>query len=172
MENEEKLELETELRVYEVGYLLLPFIQEADLATQTALIKEQIAKAGGAVFSDEDPRLITLAYPMFKMVSNKKTKFENAYFGWVKFDGDPKTVAEIKKSIEALENVLRFTIIKTIRENTLIKKPSYGSKPIAKPIMKEKEPAIVGVGEKKEEAPKEVVNEVELDKELEGLVIE
>ena len=172
MENEEKLELETELRVYEVGYLLLPFIQEADLATQTALIKEQIAKAGGAVFSDEDPRLITLAYPMFKMVSNKKTKFENAYFGWVKFDGDPKTVAEIKKSIEALENVLRFTIIKTIRENTLIKKPSYGGKPIAKPVMKEKEPAVVGVGAPKEEAPKEAVNEVELDKELEGLVIE
>ena len=163
MENEENLELEPELRVYEVGYLLLPFVQEADLATQVGLIKEQIAKAGGTVFSDEDPRLITLAYPMFKVFSNKKTKFENAYFGWVKFDGDPKTVATIKKSIEALENVLRFTIIKTIRENTLIKRPSFNSKPIAKVAVKD---------ETKEETPKEIVNEVELDKELEGLVIE
>jgi ribosomal protein S6 len=166
MENEENLELETELRVYEVGYLLLPYVQEGDLAAQVGLIKEQIAKAGGTVFSDEDPRLITLAYPMFKVFSNKKTKFENAYFGWVKFDGDPKTVAAIKKSIEGLQNVLRFTIIKTIRENTLIKKPSYAGKPIAKPVMKEK-PAEVA-----EEAPKEVVNEVELDKEIENLIIE
>jgi ribosomal protein S6 len=163
MENEEKQELDTELRVYEVGYLLLPYAEGENLAAQVGLIKEQIAKAGGTVFSDEDPRLITLAYPMFKVFSNKKTKFENAYFGWVKFDGDPKTVATIKKSIEALENVLRFTIIKTIRENTLIRKPSFNSKPIAKPVMKE---------EVKEEAPKEVVNEVELDKEIEGLIIE
>jgi len=170
MENEEKMELETELRVYEVGYLLLPYIQEADLAAQVALIKEQIAKAGGTVFSDEDPRLITLAYPMFKVFSNKKTKFENAYFGWVKFDGDPKTVAAIKKSIEALANVLRFTIIKTIRENTLIRKPSFNAKPIAKPIMKDKEPAPADTA--KEEAPKAEVNEVELDKEIEGLIIE
>ena len=163
MENDEQKDLETELRVYEVGYLLLPYVQEGDLSAQVGHIKEYIANAGGTVFSEEHPRLITLAYPMFKIFSNKKTKFENGYFGWVKFDGDPKTVAQIKKALDNEANVLRFTILKTIRENTLIRKPAFNAKPIAKPAMKE---------DIKDDVVKEEVNEVELDKEIEGLVIE
>lgn len=163
MEKEEQLELETELRVYEVGYLLIPYVQESEIAAEVGHIKEHIEKAGGVVFSEETPRMLALAYPMFKIFSNKKTKFENAYFGWVKFDGEPASVAKIKKSLDAEANVLRFTIMKTIRENTLIRKPSFNAKPIAKPIVKE---------EVKDEENKEIVDEVELDKEIAGLIIE
>jgi hypothetical protein len=107
--------------------------------------------------------MLSLAYPMYKVVSNKKTKFESAYFGWVKFDGDPKGVSKIKKALEAKENVLRFIIIKTVRENTLARKPAaFTSKPI-KPAVKEEI--------KPEDAPQEI-NEVELDKTIEDLVIE
>lgn len=163
MENEELQAQEIDSRVYEVGYLLLPYVTEDNLARETDKIKEAITLAGGAVFSEENPHMLSLAYPMYKVVSNKKTKFESAYFGWVKFDGDPKGVAKIKKAMEAEENVLRFIIIKTVRENTLARKPAaFTSKPI-KPAVKE-EP-------KTEEAPQEI-NEVELDKTIEDLVIE
>jgi len=162
MENEELQAQEIESRVYEVGFLLLPFVTEENLAHETEKIKEAITSAGGKVFSEEDPRMISLAYPMFKVVSNKKTKFESAYFGWVKFDGDPSGVSKIKKAMEAEASVLRFMIIKTVRENTLVRKPlAFASKPI-KSAVKE---------EVKEEAP-QVINEAELDKTIEDLVIE
>ncbi len=163
MENEELQTKETELRVYEVGYLLLPFVTEENLAHETGLIKEAITSSNGVVFSDEEPHLIDLAYPMFKVVSNKKTKFESAYFGWVKFDGDPQGLVKLKKALEANANVLRFMIIKTIRENTLVKKPApFGSKPI-KSAPKE---------EVKEGEPQPEINEAELDKTIEDLVID
>ena len=162
MENEELKELETELRVYEVGFLLLPYVQEADLAQEVGRIKEAIVSAGGTPFADENPRLLALAYPMYKVFSNKKTKFENAYFGWIKFDGEPKGVAKLKKSLDAEANVLRFLITKTVRENTLTRKPApFASKPI-KPAVKE----VV-----KEDEPKEVINEAELDKTIDDLIV-
>jgi ribosomal protein S6 len=163
MENDESKELETELRVYEVGYLLLPYIQEADIAAEAGHIKEAIIAAGGNPFAEENPRLLTLAYPMYKVFSNKKTKFENAYFGWIKFDGEPKSVLKLKKTLDAEEKVLRFLITKTVRENTLVRKTApFASKPI-KPAVKE----VV-----KEDEPKEVINEEELDKTIEDLILE
>ena len=163
MENDELKELETELRVYEVGYLLLPYVQEADLAQEVSRVKEAIVSAGGTPFADENPRLLALAYPMYKVFSNKKTKFENAYFGWVKFDGEPKGILKLKKALDAEGNVLRFLITKTVRENTVtMRRPApFASKPI-RPATKETV---------KEDEPKEVINEEELDKTIDDLII-
>jgi len=175
MKEEELQAQETESRVYEVGYLLLPYVTEENLAREAGLIKEAITAAGGSVFSDEEPHMLTLAYPMFKVVSNKKTKFENAYFGWVKFDGDPRGLVKLKKAMEENENVLRFLIIKTIRENTLTKKPvAFVAKTMIKaPVMEEKEAEMEKDAEieKAFEAP-EVINEEALDKTIDDLVID
>ena len=165
MEKEESLELEKELKVYEVGYLLLPYVQEADLAREVDLIKTAIADAGGVVFSDENPRLMNLAYPMSKVFNNKKTKFENAYFGWIKFDGDPKFAGKLKKAMDLNPNVLRFIILKTVRENTIARKPAAAFTRISKPVTKEEVKAAEGT-------PKEVINEETLDKTIEELVID
>lgn len=162
MENEELKELETETRVYEVGYLLLPYVQEADLEKESGRIKEAITAAGGTTFAEENPRLLALSYPMYKVFSNKKTKFENAYFGWVKFDGEPKGVLKLKKALDAEGNVLRYLIIKTVRENTLTRKPAAF---VSKPIKSAPKEAI------KEEESKEVINEAELDKTIDDLII-
>jgi len=164
MENEELQAKEAESRIYEVGYLLLPYVTEENLAHEAGLIKEAITAAGGSVFSEEEPSSIELAYPMYKVVSNKKTKFETAYFGWIKFDGDPRGVSKLKKAMDLQENVLRFLIIKTVRENTLAKKPkTFVSKPIkAAPKEEVKDPSI----------PQPEINEAELDKTIDDLVIE
>ena len=163
MENEE-LQEKDDLRVYEVGYLLLPFVTEENLAREVSQIKETITLSGGAVFSEENPHMLSLAYPMYKVVSNKKTKFESAYFGWAKFDGDPKDVSKVKKAMEAKDNVLRFIIIKTIREDTFARKQPAFIQKQPKPVAKD-EP-------KAEEVPEVEINETELDKTIEDLVIE
>lgn len=158
-------EMGGELRVYEVSYLLLPFITEEDIPKEAGRVKEHLSLSGGTVFSEEEPKLIKLAYPMSKIIANKNTNFDNAYFGWVKFEGGPENISNIKKALENNENILRFLILKTTKESVAARKPlpfTVKSKPISTPVPKE---------EVKPEAPQEI-NEVELDKTIDDLVIE
>ncbi len=114
--------------IYEIGYNLIPTISEEGVAKEVGKIKEKITSLGGAVISDEYPNQIKLAYEMTKEIENKNVRFTSAYFGWIKFELEPEAVAEVKKMADSDLNVLRFIIIKTVRENTM-----YTPK-LAKPV--------------------------------------
>lgn len=105
--------------IYEIGYNLIPTISEEEVAKEVGKIKEKITSLGGAVISDEYPNQIKLAYEMTKEIENKNVRFSSAYFGWIKFELEPEAVAEVKKMADSDLNVLRFIIIKTVRENTM-----------------------------------------------------
>lgn len=164
----QKEETEGGFRTYEVSYLLLPFIAEEEVPKEVGLMKENLSLLGGMIFSGEEPKLIGLAYPMFKVISNKNTKFENAYFGWIKFDSESENVFQIKKAFENNEKVLRFLILKTTKESPISRKSFvFGSKmtkSITSPSAKDDVKSTI-------ESPKEI-NEAELDKTIEDLVIE
>lgn len=159
--NEEK---EFDPRTYELGFLLIPTIATEHVLGEMGRIKGVIESNGGMIISDENPKEIALAYPIDRRVEGKKKIFTSAYFGWVKFQGEPENVAALKKSVEADESVIRFLIIKTVKESTLIQKKAF-----------------LGVGGKKRDAtspkaekPKEEMtpaSEAELDKTIEELVI-
>ncbi len=152
-----------ENRVYELGFHLLGNIAEEKLPVEFTVIKNLLDSHGAVFISEEMPRLRQLAYPIVKVFGPKRTKFSNAYFGWLKFEIDPKELAEVKKILERSENVLRFLIIKTVHENTLavIKAPSY--KMEMKPIPT--------VNSRKDE-PKVKISEAEIDKKIEEMVAE
>ncbi len=106
-------------RVYEVGFNILPTIASDDVSREFGNIKALIEKRGGVFISEELPKLRPLAYSISKVIGIKKEKFNEAYFGWVKFEADAQAVIEIKKDLGAYENILRFLILKTVRESTL-----------------------------------------------------
>jgi ribosomal protein S6 len=110
------------LSVYELGYLLVPTIAEEDVATNYGNLKELIASFGGEVISDDMPRMIPLAYSMLKVVSNVRSKFNTAYFGWIKFVMGSQEVIELKKKLDLDPSVIRFLILKTVKENTIASK--------------------------------------------------
>ncbi len=56
---------------------------------------------------------------MLKVVGPKRDYYDTAYFGWIKYEAEPKAAAEIKKALDLSEKVLRYIIVKTIRENTI-----------------------------------------------------
>lgn len=107
------------LRVYEVGYLLLPSIPEEKVPDEVSIIKEHIARLGGVILSQEEPRMRTLAYEMVKPVGTRNERFKSAYFGWVKFESMPDGAVELKKVFDLSPSVLRFILIKTVREDTV-----------------------------------------------------
>ena len=149
--------------VYEVGFHLLPTTPESEVPAEALKIKSTIEESGGAIISEEMPKLVVLAYDISKNVDSKSQKFNKAYFGWVKFEADPAKIADIKNKVENNQNVLRFIIVKTVKEDTMH---------VHKIPMFKKEPSASSGQEKEErgvEKPK--VSEAEIDKSIDELVV-
>jgi small subunit ribosomal protein S6 len=150
-----------ERRVYELGYLIIPLVSEENLGALVSALKSLIENSGGIVIGDEWPKMRNLAYDMSKKIETTKHTFDTAYFSWMKFEAEPSAVALIKEGATKMENVLRFMIIQTVREN-VTKRVS----PAARAAKAE------GGEEVKGEDAKVGVSEEELDKTIQELVVE
>ncbi|MBK5215378.1 MAG: 30S ribosomal protein S6 [Candidatus Pacebacteria bacterium] len=160
--NEEEVvgeEKEARLGVYEVGYIMLPTIAEENLGEEVTLFKDMFIEQGATFISDEYPKLIELAYEMTRSIANKKQKFSYGYFGWVKFECNTNQASLIKDILSKNEKLVRFLMIKTVRENTMSVKRAYGKQEGGK-----RRPA-----QKHEEATP--IDEEVIDKEIEALVV-
>lgn len=109
-----------EEKIYEVGFHLLSSIAEENIPAEVAKIKEYLAKENAAIIMEEMPKLCPLAYSIKKAFGGVYKTFDSAYFGFIKFElpegGD---VQKIDASLKNNENILRFIVIKTVRENTM-----------------------------------------------------
>ncbi len=114
-----------EPRVYELGYHILPTVDEGNIEKEREALVAIITQFGGKVLSEEIPALIDLAYDMDKVIKNKRNVFSQAYFGWIKFDIRPDNIEVLDDSVNALETVLRHLIIKTVAENTIVSEVPY-----------------------------------------------
>ena len=151
---------DTKGKVYEVGYLLVPTIREEDLAAAYGNLKETVSSFGGEVIADEMPKMMNIAYPMVKVVSNVRSKFTTAYFGWTKFIMSAAQVVELKAKLDLDPTIIRFLIIKTVKENTIAAKRFGRSETYKKPTTKK-------AGENEVVTP---INKEEIDKEIEALI--
>ena len=165
MESEKTQEKGDMLTVYEVSYLLLPSLAVEQVPREMESIKESIISRGGVVLSGETPVLIDLAYPMTKVVQTVRHKVSTGYFGWIKFELSAEGIEVVKKNLDAENDVLRYLIIKTVRENTLLN---------GKMKLQKEERARREGEENAEEVVPEAVKEVspeELDKSIDDLVV-
>lgn len=102
--------------VYEVGYHLLPQLSDEDVQTAvknlTAFLKEN-----GAVFIGEKaPEKVDLAYAIERRVEGRYQSVRSAFFGWVAFELEPRLIAEVKKFMDMNQNVLRYLIVTTSKD--------------------------------------------------------
>jgi ribosomal protein S6 len=118
-----------ENRTYELGYILVPTTPEIEVAEKVTALKAAIEAVEGAVSSESAPEFIDLAYQIEKNVKSKKMKWNQGYFGWIKFAAGPETLESLKKSLDANLDLMRYMLIKTDTENTVIfKKPKVEAK--------------------------------------------
>ena len=149
------------LEVYELGLLLVPTIAEENVATVFGDIKSVLEKNGAVFVSEDYPKMRALAYSMTKTEVGKNEKYNFAYFGWVKYELTTDKTEIVKEEIEKNKNILRFLIVKTVRENTLYSH-KLNKKEAEKKEEKEGVPAV-------EVAP---ISEEELNKTIDELVVE
>jgi len=111
------------LAVYEIGYLIIPSIPEEKIPAEGGKVKKIITDAGATILTDEAPAQQLLAYTMRKKnVAGSYEKYDNAYFGWLKFELSSGKIEEVKKTIEIMPSVLRMLLITTVAENTYLGK--------------------------------------------------
>jgi len=161
MKVENNLEKEGGVQVYELGYHIVSTVAEENLPKELENIKAIILKDGGSLIAEGEPKLINLAYEMSKTVSDIKKKFNTAYFGWIKFETKAEVVPGIKKAIDANNNILRYLLIKTVRENTMVSPKTFERE--AKPIRK-------ATKEEAKDATPATIEEI--DKTIDELVLE
>ncbi len=152
----------SDARVYEVGYLLVPTLGEENVPAIYGNLKELVSSFGGEMISDEMPKMIDLAYTMEKVTANVRSKFNTAYFGWVKFYIDSQKVLELKKKLALDANIIRFLIVKTVKENTIAAKRF-----VHRDTFKKRTPVMKEGAENEEVVP---INKEEIDKEIDAMV--
>lgn len=118
----DKNETIVDSRVYEISFIFDNKLDESTALEKSNAIKQSIATLGGSFISEEAPYMRELAYEMTRVVSNVNVRFNEGYFGWIKFELDSDKVKELEKGLKLDEQIIRFLIVKTVRENTVYTK--------------------------------------------------
>lgn len=155
------------LRIYEVGYHIIPTVKEEDVEAQVGAIRTEIEKVDGSFISEGAPSLLKLAYPMTTREGEKYLEHDRAYFGWIKFEASPEAAEALNKALIANPAIVRCLVFKTLREDTRAKMKA--------PTLREvkRTDTIKAARRVEEGATKEApISEADLDKALEELTVE
>lgn len=153
-------------KIYEIGFLMSPAVRDEDLAARFDELKETLTKTGASFISEGAPEFIDLAYEMSKVIDNKRVRFNQGYFGWVKIEVDPAAITAIKELLDKNTLIIRYLLIIAPRENTIL-----GKKPLGKILKAKAERSLAGEGEVEADIPVEKLDEA-LDEEIKELVKE
>lgn len=160
-------------KVYEIGYWLVPLIAEEGVPAKVEEVKDMLTKFGAALVSEEAPKMQAIAYNIKKVIKDERHTFSNGYFGWVKFEVDGENAVAISKWFKENDAIIRHLMITTVREDTRAPKKLQTARGEGEPTTK---PGVGAAGAKKNtqegEKPAEPMNEEELDKTIEELVVE
>lgn len=114
---------EDKVTVYELGYLISPTISEDKVVVETDSIKKILNDAGANIISDGLPYRQAIAYTIRKKtVGGSYDNYDQAYFGWIKFEVDSLSIESIKKAVDVLPSIIRTLIVVTVKENTYLGK--------------------------------------------------
>ena len=156
----------SEEKIYEVGYHLLSSIAEENVPAEVEKIKAVLLKEKAIIISEEAPKLRPLAYSIKKAFGGTYKSFDKAYFGFVKFElGEEGNIRNIDLFMKNNESVLRYLVVKTVRQNTMYspKITIYSNKDLKIKTLK------VEKTENTEEKPATIE---EIDKSIDALVAE
>ncbi len=112
------MENDSTKKLYEVGYLIIPLIPEDKVADEVNVLCSHIENAGGFIVLEEQPKMRKLAYEIRQRgMASKRAKFEDAYFGSIRFQAGSTEVLAITESFDKNDKILRFIIIKPVKDS-------------------------------------------------------
>ena len=152
-------------KIYEVGYHIISSVSEENVPKEVEKIKSYLAKEKAIIISEEAPKLRPLAYSIKKAFEGTYKVFDKAYFGFFKFElGEEGDVRNIDAAMKKDSSILRYIIIKTVRENTM-----YSPKIT---VFSDKEAKIKTFRDEKVAKGEKTATIEEIDKSIDALVSE
>lgn len=109
-------------RVYEISFIFDNKLDEGAALEKGNAIKQSIATLGGSFISEEAPYMRELAYEMTRVQKNVNVRFNEGYFGWIKFELAGDKIKDLEKGLKLDEEIIRYMVVKTVRENTVYTK--------------------------------------------------
>ncbi len=144
--------LEQKIENYELGFHLLPDLEEAKIEQKSQEIHGMITKLGGAVTNSRPLKKQHLSYP----IDHKKY----SYFGVINFKLPADSTDQLRDNLKLDEAVLRSLILK-VKENQKVLRTLKD--PSAKPRIRTHTPA-------KLEKPKEEIKPEVMEKQIEDVI--
>jgi ribosomal protein S6 len=146
--------------VYEIGFHIIPTVSEGEVGAVVEKIRT--ALGGAEIIKEQFPSKITLAYTVERSTAGKREKYNEAYFGWIKFATERSEIPAFKEAVRHIQEVVRYLLIETIREDIAApRRAIFSSDRLEGQTLKKPTSA--------PEAPA-TVSEEELDKSIEALV--
>jgi ribosomal protein S6 len=159
-------EIGEKLTSYELGYHLVPSLGEQDLALRVDELVKVVTHGGGRLISEGAPQQCNLAYTMRKQRGGKWDAYNTSFFGWLRFEADPKEMAYIKDELDHTEHLIRYLLITL--DDAALAAPGVM---LANASADFSEVTVTKELEKKQVAEEKAeVSEEELDKEIEHLI--
>jgi len=151
--------------LYEIGFHVVPTIDEAQAGEVVAALRAEVKKAGGEITTEQAAQKMVLAYTVERATTGKREKYSESYFGWLQF------VVEERSGINAIEdflkqdkNILRYLFIKTEPQEVQAQRRAvFSSNRLAGETLKKPAAPVA-------EMPVAEVSEEELNKSLDALV--
>jgi ribosomal protein S6 len=150
--------------IYEVGFHLVPTIAEDGVGAAVEKVRKLIGDDAEFI-SEGYPQKMQLAYQVERATQGKREKYNEAWFGWIKFAQVPGKIPALEAALVATNEVLRSLIIETVREDIV--------PPKARAVFASDR--LEGETIKKPAAPQEKpaeVSQAELDKSIDALTTE
>jgi ribosomal protein S6 len=107
---------------YEIGYHLISSVPAEKVEGVVTALKAILTGKGAQMIAEETAQLMDLAYTMTKKIGTAHQRFDQAYFGWFKFELDGSEIESVKKAFELNPDMLRMLVITTVKENTYLGK--------------------------------------------------
>jgi len=105
--------------VYEVGFHVVPTVAETEVGGVVDKVRAALTKGNAEIIKEEFPVKKTLAYVVERSTTGKREKYAESYFGFIKFAMDKDAIGEFTATLRATNEVLRFLIINTVREEAV-----------------------------------------------------
>lgn len=106
--------------IYEIGYHVVPTIDEGGVAAVVEKIRAELAKGTAEIISESFPAKMVLAYTVERATTGKREKYNESYFGWIKFAIEREYIPALETLLRSSKEILRHLLIETVREDVSV----------------------------------------------------
>jgi ribosomal protein S6 len=97
----------------------VPSADEATITKVAQAVRAAVEKNEAEIISEGAPSRMRLAYTIERASAGHHEKFDEAYFGFIKFATERENIPALESFLRGNRDVLRFLLTETVREDLI-----------------------------------------------------